>query len=114
MEERERLETCVMGHPAFWKSAKDQQWDALTVAKNVWVLGCDCIVWQRLEQAEVRAAVNEDMKRDITCRGDDVKGHIRNRGWWGERAGRHKIQELPEEGMFIPSLEDIHDTQIQA
>lgn len=31
----ERLETCVTGHPAFWKSAKDQEWDTLTEAKNV-------------------------------------------------------------------------------
>lgn len=108
------METHVMGHPAFRKSAKDQQWDALTKAKNIWGLGCDCTVRQWLEQAEVRAAVNEDFKGDITSRGDDVKGHIGSRGWWGGRAGRHKIQELPEEGMFIPSLEDIHDTQIQA
>lgn len=69
---------------------------------------------QQLEQAEVRAAVNEGLKGDTTYRGHDVKGHIRSRGWRGGRAGRHKIQELPEEGMFIPSLEDIHGTQIQA
>lgn len=29
---RERLEVCVTGHPAFWKPAKDQQWDMLTEA----------------------------------------------------------------------------------
>lgn len=39
----------------------------------------------------MRAAVNEDLKGDITCRGDEVKGHIRSRGWWGAGAGRHKI-----------------------
>ena len=29
---RERLEACVTGYPAFWKSAEDQQWGVLTEA----------------------------------------------------------------------------------
>lgn len=37
---KRKMETHVMGHPAFRKSAKDQQWDALTKAKifGVWAV----------------------------------------------------------------------------
>lgn len=51
--------------------------------KYIWVLGCDCIGRQQLEQAKVIAAVWEDFKGDITCRGDEVQGPVRSRGQQG-------------------------------
>lgn len=57
----------------------------LNRGKYVWVLGCDYIGRQCLEQAEVRAAVWKDSKGDITCRGDEVQGLVRSGG-----AGSHK------------------------
>lgn len=37
---RRKMETHVTGHPAMWKSAKDQQWHALTEEKifGVWAV----------------------------------------------------------------------------
>lgn len=52
----------------------------LNRGKYVWVLGCDYIGRQCLEQAEVRAAVWKDSKGDITCRGDEVQGLVRSGG----------------------------------
>lgn len=48
--------------------------------KYVWVLGYDCIGSQLLEQAEVTAAVQEDLEGDITRRGNKVQGLVRSRG----------------------------------
>lgn len=48
--------------------------------KHIWVVGHDCMGRQQLEQAEVTAAVQEDLKGDITCRGDEVQGLVRSGG----------------------------------